>query len=698
MATLYIATTGNDTTGDGSSGNPYLTISKGISVASASDTIEVAVGTYNEKLTMRTGIALTLNASGAVILDGATGALTTPAITQNINQTIIFQPKPTTTGTWTIQNYSGSALVYQSGTGALQFSNTTFTSNSNSYGIQTASTTPLTINGCTFTGFTINAILTSSTSSHTISNNTFTDNATAIGIGGGGSTLVASGNTITNCSTSGITFVSSSSASSNISNNTYTNIAGWLHNGSKYGWTTWKALFANFDNVGSTATNYYDNKWYVNKSGNNSNSGWSLTNAKLTIQAGLTAMTTNLDTLYVGSGSYNENNLTPYSSNTITMYADGVVTIDANGLTANPIISLIRGITMAAAPTGGRWILKGSTGTGTTKALIYLNQTTVSNVFSDIEFVGNGASQYGIYGAATVASMTIQRCVVYNLNTAFFITNTNTSTIVVNNNTINNCTVGFAMSTGGTTANPVFFNNIITNCITSVSLVLTTASFLDKNVYYNTSGSYAWINSSTTYTSLATWKALGTATSTVDPNSIQTDPAYEDVANNIYYLTVVNPLGITQGAIPFGWVHGSNYQTVNGSDKWNIIVAAGHDNTGWYNPDGNVTENGTTHFFELTSGTSGVIWSPVYDLTTVQAIKRVDLGVNQTWGTNMADTTKTDTKPNYQTIEIRATGSSFNQDDATANWVEVKTEQPISVVSGRYVQARITLRSDDVAA
>jgi len=44
---VYVATTGNDGTGDGTSGNPYLTIATGISHASAGDTVFIVAGTYN---------------------------------------------------------------------------------------------------------------------------------------------------------------------------------------------------------------------------------------------------------------------------------------------------------------------------------------------------------------------------------------------------------------------------------------------------------------------------------------------------------------------------------------------------------------------------------------------------------------------------------------------------------------------------
>jgi hypothetical protein len=46
MADIYVATTGNDTTGDGSSGNPYATPGKAAGVASAGDTIWIKSGTY----------------------------------------------------------------------------------------------------------------------------------------------------------------------------------------------------------------------------------------------------------------------------------------------------------------------------------------------------------------------------------------------------------------------------------------------------------------------------------------------------------------------------------------------------------------------------------------------------------------------------------------------------------------------------
>lgn len=46
-ATYYVKTTGNDTTGDGSNGNPWLTVPKGLRSLSAGDTLNICAGTYS---------------------------------------------------------------------------------------------------------------------------------------------------------------------------------------------------------------------------------------------------------------------------------------------------------------------------------------------------------------------------------------------------------------------------------------------------------------------------------------------------------------------------------------------------------------------------------------------------------------------------------------------------------------------------
>ena len=67
MADIYVATTGNDSTGTGSSGNPYATPGKAASVAAAGDTIYLKYGTY----TLTTS---TPGAGGPVHLVGTLGS------------------------------------------------------------------------------------------------------------------------------------------------------------------------------------------------------------------------------------------------------------------------------------------------------------------------------------------------------------------------------------------------------------------------------------------------------------------------------------------------------------------------------------------------------------------------------------------------------------------------------------------------
>jgi hypothetical protein len=74
MATKYISPTGNDTTGDGSSGNPYLTMTKALTVVSAGDTISLLAGTYTSTnwpvQKLFTSINVVGTGIGSTIFDG----------------------------------------------------------------------------------------------------------------------------------------------------------------------------------------------------------------------------------------------------------------------------------------------------------------------------------------------------------------------------------------------------------------------------------------------------------------------------------------------------------------------------------------------------------------------------------------------------------------------------------------------------
>lgn len=86
-STLYVSTTGSNTTGNGSANAPYQTISYALSVAASGSTIVVEPGTYDESLTVTNSVRITadaqlsgnasntiLNASGnnnGILIDGA---------------------------------------------------------------------------------------------------------------------------------------------------------------------------------------------------------------------------------------------------------------------------------------------------------------------------------------------------------------------------------------------------------------------------------------------------------------------------------------------------------------------------------------------------------------------------------------------------------------------------------------------------
>ncbi len=86
MATYYVRKAGNDTTGDGSTGNPWLTLSKAMTVIAAGDTVNVGDGTYEENtagsgywqlgkdLASDATIQAESGSSGAVIISGSSHA------------------------------------------------------------------------------------------------------------------------------------------------------------------------------------------------------------------------------------------------------------------------------------------------------------------------------------------------------------------------------------------------------------------------------------------------------------------------------------------------------------------------------------------------------------------------------------------------------------------------------------------------
>ena len=156
--TIYVNTTGNDTSGNGTAENPYLTIQKGIDTAVGYGTIKIANGTY--KGTNNTQITIIKNIN-------IVGESQTETIINGENTNWIFQIFGVNVN---IQNLTITNATGDIGTGSGTIRNW--------YGT-------LNVNGCTFTNNTANGYsyggVISSVGTMTIINSTFTHNTAYCG-------------------------------------------------------------------------------------------------------------------------------------------------------------------------------------------------------------------------------------------------------------------------------------------------------------------------------------------------------------------------------------------------------------------------------------------------------------------------------------------------------------------------------------
>jgi hypothetical protein len=139
---VYVATTGSDTTGDGSAGNPFATIAKALTQQLVSPTlrliVNVAAGTYVQGdqglimpnfagdgcTTLSTHAVLGFTDYGDITIEGAL------IVDQNLGSAVTEATRPsslsniTTTVTATLNQYQGCTLIDDSGNEGVIFANT----------------------------------------------------------------------------------------------------------------------------------------------------------------------------------------------------------------------------------------------------------------------------------------------------------------------------------------------------------------------------------------------------------------------------------------------------------------------------------------------------------------------------------------------------------------------------------------------
>ena len=125
MDTIYVATTGNDGTGDGTQANPYQTIAKGITEVNPNGTVNVADGTYYEHLVIDKNLNLVGQSQENTILDGSN---TGRPLTINTGATVNISLFTIHNG---VSSFSGGAIDNY---GTVTVNSNTFINNSAQYG------------------------------------------------------------------------------------------------------------------------------------------------------------------------------------------------------------------------------------------------------------------------------------------------------------------------------------------------------------------------------------------------------------------------------------------------------------------------------------------------------------------------------------------------------------------------------------
>ena len=202
---------------------------------------------------------------------------------------------------------------------------------------------------------------------------------------------------------------------------------------------------------------------------------------------------------------------------------------------------------------------------------------------------------------------------------------------------------------------------------------------LDYNRYVDAISADKELNiSGTLYTSLAAAQAAG-----YENHGSEGDPEFADTTRKAFFIPKDSALltaGSSGGRVG-AWTGAQTFSA--GANAWSAWTGTNCTYVGdqWTLDDGQA---------------SGTVLSPVIDLGAAYDVTGLGFDGTQTFPTNIVDTSNAGASPEYQTVEIRGQAASFASGDGTPAWQEVDLNAEASPALGgwRYVQARVTLRSD----
>jgi hypothetical protein len=522
MTIYYVSTSGNDSTGDGSIGNPYATITRAITRSVNGDVIEIAAGTYtgnfdvNKVVTIngvnagKQGISndrapetVLLNTQSSILANAILDGLKFKH-TDNISNALILQSGPT------IKNCVFERIAITAGQAARAISTSNDAGNYNiTNNLFTGS-----INGGLFSGhLTWNSALFLTNvlgRAGNIENNSFSNCRTAINSDDNNSLVTLKNNGFLNCGTY-ISFGGSTppSAGMQIENNTFS-ISNTLINNSNVT-DSFKLNISNnlfkFGDVSLTSGQLsleqkltIESKLY--HKGRSSRKGIVyFSNNEQFVVAGLTTITSALsfapstgEAIYIGPGTYTDN-VTVNKSVTLLGQDKATTILQPSNTTTTATVQITdgaSGTTIKNMTVKGKFATQTTTGAGdpgnNNSAILVLNTSNnppIDNLLLE-NLVLRQASNGIAFNNKHSTNITVKDCVIQNNEGSGIRIASNTETMngfLVDGCTIQNNNLNAINSNASGSYRPNCTNFKISNCTINNNNLLTTNNSHDVSIF-----------------------------------------------------------------------------------------------------------------------------------------------------------------------------------------------------------------------